>query len=80
MIFVISTETISFIPTIRKSWKKPYTETLSSYVTNFFRFIVALLALNKYSFVAIGYPLTWLLLNGGFALILISRRKAIADN
>ena len=79
MFFVILTETISFIPTIRKSWKKPYTETLSSYVTNFFRFIVALLALNKYTFVAIGYPLTWLLLNGGFATLLIYRRKQLRD-
>ncbi len=80
MIFVILTETISFIPTIRKSWKKPYTETLSSYATNFFRFIVALLALNKYTFVAIGYPLTWLLLNGGFATLLIYRRKRLASS
>jgi hypothetical protein len=79
MIFVILNETISFIPTIRKSWKKPYTETLSSYATNFFRFIIALLALNKHTFVAIGYPATWLLLNGGFAILLIYRRKSLSD-
>lgn len=77
MLFVVLTEIISFIPTVRKSWKKPYTETLSSYVTNFFRFIVALLALNKYTFVAIGYPLTWLILNGGFAGLLIYRRRVL---
>ncbi|MDO8266130.1 MAG: hypothetical protein Q7T41_04280 [Candidatus Saccharibacteria bacterium] len=77
MIFVILTELISFIPTIRKSWNKPHTETLSSYAINFFRFIVALFALSKYTFVAIGYPLTWLILNGSFALMLIYRRKSL---
>ena len=75
MIFVVLCELISFFPTVRKSWKAPYSETLSSYVTNFFRFIIALLALNKYTFVAIGFPLTWLLLNGSFAAVLIYRRK-----
>ena len=79
MIFVVLTESISFIPTIRKSWNKPYTETLSSYITNFFRFIIALLALNKYTFMAVGYPVTWLLLNGGFALLLIHRRKSLGS-
>lgn len=77
MIFVLLTEVISFIPTIRKSWNKPHTETLSSYSINFFRFIVALFALSKYTFVAIGYPLTWLILNGGFALMLFYRRKVL---
>lgn len=76
MLLVVATEVISFFPTIRKSWRAPHTETLSSYITNFFRFIIALLALNKYTFVAIGYPTTWLLLNGGFALMLIYRRSA----
>ena len=79
MLFVVLTELISFFPTVRKSWKAPHTETLSSYITNFFRFIVAILALNKYTFVAIGFPLTWLLLNGSFALLLIYRRKSLAE-
>lgn len=79
MVFVVLTELISFFPTLRKSWKAPYSETLSSYVTNFFRFIVALLALDKYTFVAIGFPLTWLLLNGSFALLLVYRRKQLAE-
>lgn len=79
MVFVVLTELISFFPTVRKSWKAPHSETLSSYVTNFFRFIVALLALNKYTFVAIGFPLTWLLLNGSFALLLVYRRKQLAE-
>lgn len=75
MILVVTTEVVSFMPTIRKSWRDPSTETLSSYIVNFFRFILALLALNTYAFVAVGYPTTWLLLNGGFATMLIYRRS-----
>jgi len=77
MIFIVLTEILSFIPTIRKSWHAPYTETLSSYITNFFRFIIAILALKNYSFVSVGYPATWLLLNGGFALLLMYRRSLV---
>lgn len=77
-IFVILAETLSFLPTVRKSWSDPYSETLSSYVINSIRFTIALVALHNYSFVSMGYPVTWLFLNGAFALILIHRRKIIA--
>lgn len=76
-VFVIIAEALSFLPTVRKSWNAPYTETLSSYVINFLRFSIAILALQNYSFVSLGYPATWLILNGIFALILINRRKAL---
>jgi hypothetical protein len=75
MVFVVATEVFSFVPTIRKSWHAPYSETLSSYIINFICFIIAIFALGKFTFVAIGYPLTWLLLNGGFALMLLYRRR-----
>jgi hypothetical protein len=79
MLFVVLTEILSVIPAVRKSWKKPYTETLSSFVTNFFRFIIALIALNKYSFVAVGYPTMGILMNGFFAGMLMYRRKVIPE-
>lgn len=74
MVFIVLTEVISFLPTVRKSHYKPFSETLSSYVINFFRFIIAILALESYAFVAVGYPATWLTLNGLFAVYLVYRR------
>ena len=74
-IFVILAETLSFLPTVRKSWSDPYSETISSYIINSIRFTIALVALHNYSFVSIGYPVTWLFLNGAFSLVLIHRRK-----
>lgn len=76
-VFVIFAEALSFLPTVRKSWNAPYSETLSSYVINFIRFSIAIIALQNYSFVSVGYPATWLVLNGLFALILINRRAVI---
>ncbi len=79
-VIVISiTELLAFIPTIRKSWNKPYSETLSSYLMNTFRFALALFALQKYSIVTALYPTTWLLANGLFGILLIIRRKKITQ-
>lgn len=68
---------LAFIPTIRKSWNKPFSETLISYELNTFRFALALFALNHYGIVATLYPATWVLANGLFSTMLIARRRQI---
>jgi hypothetical protein len=78
VILVSSIDILSFIPTIRKSWNKPYSETLSSYLMNTFRFTLGLLALQHYSLITTLYPITWLLGNGLFSIFLIVRRKMIS--
>lgn len=66
---------LAFYPTVRKSWHKPYTETLSLYATNTLRFLLALIALENYTILAALWPATWALANGLFSLMLIMRRK-----
>lgn len=68
---------LGFVPTIRKSWSKPFTETLTFYYLNLFRFGLAVVALQKYSVVTALYPVTWLAANSLFALMLIIRRKQV---
>ena len=68
---------LGFAPTIRKTWNKPYTETLAFYYLNSFRFGLAVLALQNYSVVTTLYPVAWLIANGLFALMLIIRRKKL---
>lgn len=70
-------EVLGFVPTVRKSWNKPYTETLQSYSLNTFRYGLAIFALQKYTLVTAIYPVTWLLFNGFFSLMLVIRRKQI---
>lgn len=75
VIILAATDMLSFIPTIRKSWNKPYTETLSSYWMNTFRFSLGLVALQNYTVITTLYPLTWLIANGLFSIFLIIRRR-----
>lgn len=76
---VLSTliELLGFMPTVRKSWNKPFTETLQFYYLNILRFSLAIFALQTYTVVTTIYPITWVLFNGFFALMLIIRRKQI---
>lgn len=66
---------LAFIPTIRKSWNKPFSETLFSYQLNTLRFALALFALDSYGIIAALYPLTWILANGLFSIFLMVRRR-----
>lgn len=71
------TDLLGFMPTIRKSWNKPWSETLSFYWANTFRFGLAMFALNRYTVMTALYPLAWLLANGLFALMLMIRRSIV---
>ncbi len=75
VVLVSSIDMLSFIPTIRKSWNKPHTETLTSYIVNTIRFILALYALKRYTIVTYLYPLTWVLANGLFSIYIYVRRQ-----
>lgn len=77
VVLLSSVDMLGFLPTIRKSWHAPDSETLSTYVTNTVRFVLALTALQRYSVVTSLYPLTWLLANGAFAVRLVLRRRAV---
>jgi len=68
-----------FAPTIRKSWNNPHSETISFYYLNTFRFTLAVFALAEYSIVTALYPISWLLANGLFALMLLTRRRQLAQ-
>lgn len=78
-VLATSTDLLAFAPTIRKSWKDPHSETLSLYLLNTFRFILATLSLQNYSIITTLYPVSWLVANGLFSLILISRRKKLTN-
>lgn len=77
VIIVSLIDMLAFGPTIRKSYNKPYTETLLSYVINTLRFGLAILALQRYTVITTLYPLTWFFANGFFSIFLVLRRKRI---
>lgn len=79
IIILASVDLFGFLPTIRKSWNKPFEETLSSYIINTFRFGLAILALSSYSVVVSLYPIVCIFANAFISLYLIIRRKQIGQ-
>jgi hypothetical protein len=79
LILVILGDGLAFIPTVRKSWFKPYSETLSLYATNSLRFFLALAAVENYTFLSIAWILFWAIGNGLFAIMLMVRRGQVAE-
>ena len=77
VILLVVIDMLGFIPTIRKSWNKPYTETLFSYGLSTFRFAIGIYALEAYTAVTYLYPVAWLFANGLFSVLLLVRRKQV---
>lgn len=77
IILVIIADGLAFIPTIRKSWHKPYTETLSLYATNALRFFLALAAVETYTFLSTSWIVFWATGNALFSIMLVLRRKQV---
>ena len=73
-VLLVTVGMLGFIPTIRKSWNKPYTETISTYAINSFRQGLSFFALTNYSILTWLFPVTWSIANGLFVLFLIIRR------
>ena len=78
VILVTITDAFAFLPTIRKSFNRPYEETLIFYFINVAKFILGLLALQKFSVITALYPLYLLFANGFFVIFLYIRRKQVA--
>ncbi len=70
---------LGFAPTIRKSWSKPFSETMSTYVINTLRQGITLLALEHYNIITYIYPLTATVITGLFVILLIVRRKTVPN-
>lgn len=79
VILVIIADMLAFIPTVRKSWYKPYSETLSLYVTNAIRFFLALAAVKTYTFLSTSWIVSWAAGNALFSMMLIMRRRKVKE-
>lgn len=76
-VLITAVELLGFVPTIRKSWNNPKSETLSFYLLNILRFVLAIFALQKYTIVTTINPIGWIFGNGVLAVLLLIRRKQL---
>jgi hypothetical protein len=77
MILLTIADVLAFIPTVRKSWNNPHSETLSLFVTNTLRFSLAFVALETINLLSALWIFVWVIANGLFSLMLIIRRKTL---
>lgn len=76
-ILIVTVDLLGFAPTVRKSWNKPYSETLFTYDLCTIRHALSILALAQINILTIIYPIAWSVANGAFAVMLRIRRKAL---
>lgn len=77
VILITTAEVISYVPTVRKSWRNPYNETLALYQISMFRHALAIVALERINLLTALYPAAWSLTNLVIAIILIVRRRQV---
>ncbi len=77
MVLAITADMLAFIPTVRKTYHKPYSETLSMYATNVIRFMLAFAAIETYTFLSAAWIITWVTANALFSAMLIVRRAQV---
>lgn len=77
IILAVAADMLAFVPTVRKSWNKPYSETLEMYLITTLRFVFVVLAIESYSLLSALWPAAWLLGNGIFSILLIVRRHQL---
>lgn len=76
-ILVSLTDALALVPTIRKSYHKPYDETLISYFIGGLQFAISLFAIQTYSIATTFYPASIALINWSFTLMLLIRRRSV---
>ena len=77
VILITIVDLLGFAPTIRKSWDKPYSETLFTYELCFIRHGLSVFALERFNILTVLYPVTWSLANLFFVIILVLRRRKV---
>lgn len=75
VVLITIIDVFGFMPTIRKSIKRPHQETLSTFILSTLKYGLVVVALGEYSLVTLLFPLTIALLNGLFVVLLIVRRR-----
>ena len=74
VVLVSAIDVFGYIPTFRKSYKDPWSETLATWILFAMSDIFAILALSKYNFLTLTYLATITVINVSFFIFCVSRR------
>jgi len=76
-ILAASVDTSAFIPTLRKSFMKPWEEPTLTYFLSGLSFLFTVLAIESFSFVTMFYAVCLILSNFAFVVFALIRRKML---
>lgn len=76
VVIVVCIDVIAFIPTLRKTWLQPKTETPILYGTNVARHILALFSLEAYNIATAVHSLAMIVTNSLMTFVVVSRRRS----
>ena len=77
VILVCIIDTIGYVPTLRKSWNKPRSESAISYSIGSMGACFSFMAIEHYTVATWLYPVVLIVSNGAMALFLLSRRMRL---
>lgn len=80
VLLITAVDACGFLPTYRKSFLKPFEESLSMFVLSMLKFIPVLIALDVVSIDTAFYPSALILMNGLFVGMLLIRRHQTSIN
>jgi len=76
-ILITTVNFLALLPTFRKTWEEPFTETLFLYCFNAFRYILIFAAIQNYTIVTSLYIVSCFLTTVSFVSIILWRRKQL---
>ena len=74
---IIIIDFLALLPTYRKSYMKPYEETIVMYFVSGCIFLSSLLAIEYYSFLTTGHQIAIILFDWGLVIFILMRRKIL---
>lgn len=76
MILLVVIDTVAFWPTIRKSWHKPYEESIQSYAIVAIKSVISLFAFAHINMTIVLLPVVIAITNAAFIAMLVVRRRS----
>lgn len=74
---VTAAEITSFIPTFRKTYNDPYSESLPSYFLSLVKLVLILIALDTYNLLTASYSVLWIIVFLAFLAMVYQRRTQV---
>ncbi len=77
-VLIIMIDFFALLPTYRKTWNKPFDETIVMYIISGLIFFSSLLAIEQYNFLTTWHQIAIILFDWGLVLYILVRRKILS--